>query len=638
MDEKKILRCVCYTRKSHEEGLEQSYNSLDAQRESVENYVASQKSNGWVLLPEHYDDGGFSGGNMERPALKQLLADVEAGKLDIIVVYKMDRLSRSLLDFMKLAEMLEQHNVSFVSVTQDINTSTSAGRMMLNILMTFCQYEMEICTERIKDKIAMSKRRGKHCGGPPLLGYDADSESKKLVVNSEEAKTVKLAFELYCQLGSSKQVAIELNKRGLRTKIWTSKKKRRIHPGRYFDQSMIQRMLSNHLYIGKVHHRGEFYQGEHKAIIEQKLWDDAQKIVAENRNSIGYAKKEMESPFKGLLKCGYCGGALGITYTQRHNRRYTYYICIKDEKRAISECPLSSIPTGETDRIILQQLNAIFKTPSMLAKVYAAALEDEASEEKKMRERKEKLLKEQNEMRKKILKSDNAGLFELKHQLNAVETEIAELEKTLSAIRECRISNRDITDAFESTDALWEELFPLERYRLARLLIERIEVTRKTLKMEIKTHGVTALVKELQSGNPENFRAKGQDAQTVSIEIPVTIKYKKGRKVIIAPDSEVPENQSPVQETLFQALTRAHSWLDLIESGEAATVTQLAEKLNLDKSYVGKIFRLINLAPDIQEMLIRGDEPDGLTLNQLRGTIPADWNEQRQIFGILPQQ
>ena len=618
-----VKRCAVYTRKSNENGLEQEFNSLDAQRDAAENYIASQKANGWQLLPEKYDDGGFSGGNMERPALKKLLANVKAGLIDIIVVYKLDRLSRSLLDFMKLAEMLEQHNVSFVSVTQDINTSTSAGRMMLNILMTFSEYERLVIGERIRDKVAGAKRRGKYCGGPPLLGYDLDGETKKLIINKSEAKTVKLAFESYARTGSSLKVAMELNEKGLRTKNWKSKKGK-IHPGNAFDQGVVQRMVSNQVYIGKVHHRGEYFNGEHKGIIDQNLWDNVQALLAENRTAEGYEKSRMESPFKGLLKCGYCGGSLGITYTQKHDRRYTYYVCIKDDKKAISECPLSSLPTGEVDRMILQQLSTIFKTPTMLANVYSAAIEDMVKNKKELLERKTELAKE-------LVKMKAAEMTE-SMEFQTIEKEIAELETELKMHKDCELSRKDISDAFESLEGLWEELFPVERYRLAHLLIEKIAITRNSMKVEIKTHGVKSLVMEIQAGNPEAF--PDPECQTLMLEIPIKIKHKHGRKVIIAPESEIPENQTPVQETIFQALSRAHTWLDLIESGEVATVTQLAEKLNLDKSYVGKIFRLVNLAPDIQEAIIRGDEPDGLSLNRLRELVPAEWDKQREIFGI----
>ncbi|MFA7186016.1 MAG: recombinase family protein, partial [Victivallales bacterium] len=350
--EAKIKRCVIYTRKSTEKGLEQDYNSLDAQRESAENYIKSQKENGWRLIPEHYDDGGYSGGNTERPALKRLMDDIKAGGIDIVVIYKLDRLSRSLLDFMNLAEFFEQHNVSVISVTQDINTSTSSGRMMLNILMTFCQFEREILVERIKDKIAGAKRRGKFCGGVPILGYNV--EDKRLMINSKEAKLIREIFTTYTKLGSGFEVARILNGKGCHTKSWTSKKGK-FHPGNKFIPKDIYHILNNPLYIGMVQHNGNVYEGEQEAIIDKKLWDKVQYLLKENSKCpAGESKNHIAAPFKGLLVCGYCGGAFGITYTKKRDRRYMYYICIKDNSRADRECPLQRFAAGDIDRIILR--------------------------------------------------------------------------------------------------------------------------------------------------------------------------------------------------------------------------------------------------------------------------------------------
>jgi site-specific DNA recombinase len=639
MGDEKILRCAAYTRKSHEDGLEQEFNSLDAQREAAENYIASQKANGWEILPEKYDDGGFSGGNMERPALKRLLADVKAGKVDIIVVYKLDRLSRSLLDFMKLAEMLEQYNVSFVSVTQDINTSTSAGRMMLNILMTFAQYEREILAERIRDKIAGAKRRGKHCGGPPLLGYDVNPDTKKLLVNKEDAKIIRLIFQRYIELGSARDVAKELNRKGLKSKTWKSKKGR-LHKGGVFTPAMIYRTLANSIYAGMVHHNDKVFPGEHKAIIDQKLWDKVKSLMETNRNSRGFVKKEIESPFKGLLKCGYCGGALGITYTQKKDRRYTYYVCIKNESKAENNCPLARVPTGEIDRVILNQLSSIFRSPTLLANTYATARKQEFEEINNLRERKKELVLEQEKIRQAIIEEDVGDLAELTKKLKNMGKEIDEIERELINFESLEISNHDISEAFGSIDTLWGELFPAERYRLAHLLIEKIIVLKDKLKMEIKTHGMTSLVRELQAEDFAQINVQDSSLQTISIDIPIRIKRKCGRKVIIAPDMENGEKDavSPLQDSLVKNLARAHAWMEILETGEVATATQLAEKLSFDKSYVGRILRLVNLAPEIQEAIISGNEPDGLSMNKLRGFIPADWQEQKEIFGFKEVQ
>ena len=277
-------RCAVYTRKSHEDGLEQEFNSLDAQRDAAVNYIASQKANGWQLINESYDDGGFSGGNTNRPALQRLLQDVRAGKVDIVVVYKIDRLSRSLIDFATVLAEFSKYNVGFCAVTQDISSATSTGRMMLNILMTFAQYEREIIAERIKDKLSASKRKGKYVGGLLPLGYDADSEAMKIIINQEEAESVKLIFSEYVRTGSLKQVQRLLEERNIRTKAWTSKKGI-AHGGNPIKLPVLRNMLINPIYIGKLRYQGKIYDAEHKGIISPELWQKAQAALKANKRS-----------------------------------------------------------------------------------------------------------------------------------------------------------------------------------------------------------------------------------------------------------------------------------------------------------------------------------------------------------------
>ena len=279
--ERKLIRCAIYTRKSHEEGLEQEFNSLDAQRESAEAYIESQRMQGWRALPDRYDDGGFSGGNRERPGLQRLLTDMDAGKVDVIVVYKIDRLSRSLLDFMKMIERFNQTGVSFVSVTQHFNTTDPTGRMFLGILITFAQYEREDIAERIRDKVAAAKRRGKYCGGPAILGYDVDREQKKLLVNPDEARLVKHIFPRFTQLASARALAAELNEQGYHTKSWTTKKGKH-RSGSPWNTGHIYRLLGNRLYVGQVAHKGKCCPGEHEAIVSKELWEKVKAALSEN--------------------------------------------------------------------------------------------------------------------------------------------------------------------------------------------------------------------------------------------------------------------------------------------------------------------------------------------------------------------
>ncbi len=262
-------RCAIYTRKSSEEGLEQEFNSLHAQREACEAYIASQRSEGWVLVRDQYDDGGISGGTLERPGLKQLLADIEDGLIDVVVVYKIDRLSRSLMDFSKLVEVFDRNGVTFVSVTQSFNTTTSMGRLTLNILLSFAQFEREVTAERIRDKVRASRMKGMWMGGYVPLGYDV--KDRKLVVNEDEAATVRGIFERFVEVGSATVLARELRRKGLRNK-----------QGTLVDKGYLYRVLMNRVYRGDAVHKGKAYPGEHQAIIDQKLWDQVHAILRES--------------------------------------------------------------------------------------------------------------------------------------------------------------------------------------------------------------------------------------------------------------------------------------------------------------------------------------------------------------------
>src|SRR5438874_4564191 len=266
------LRCAIYTRKSTEEGLEQNFNSLHAQRESGEAYIRSQQQSGWVALEKHYDDGGCSGANLERPALQRLLDDVAARRIDVVVVYKVDRLSRSLLDFARLIGVFEQGGVSFVSVTQDFNTTTSMGRLTLNILLSFAQFEKEIISERTRDKLGAARRKGKWIGGIPILGYGVGVGGGRLVVNAAEAERVREIFAIAAGADSLQATQQEIERREWKTKEWTTRKGRR-HAGKPFCKTTLRALLGNVLYIGSIRHKGTIYPGEQAAIVEPEVWE-----------------------------------------------------------------------------------------------------------------------------------------------------------------------------------------------------------------------------------------------------------------------------------------------------------------------------------------------------------------------------
>jgi site-specific DNA recombinase len=503
---KKVLHCAIYTRKSHEEGLEQEFNSLDAQRESAEAYIESQKLLGWKALPDRYDDGGYSGGTMERPALQRLLADIDAGKVDVIVVYKIDRLSRALLDFTKMIDMFNDREVCFVSVTQQISTTDSTGRMMLNVLMTFAQYEREVIAERIRDKVAAAKRRGKYCGGVPILGYDVDRESKKIVVNPEEAKVVQYIFRRFIQLGSAKNMGRELNEQGYRTKSWTTKKGK-VRKGVRWNTGHIYRLLNNRVYIGEIVHKSESYPGEHEAIIDRKTWDKVQAVLADNKPvKVSMARTKMVAPLKGVIRCGHCGCAMGPTYSRRKNRQYTYYICQKDAKRTVSRCPIKRVPAGDIEQAVVEQLSAVFRTPTLVAKTYFTAREIESTEKERLIRQKLQLEEDLTQARQQAIElmkpgNDQPGKDEALATVNRkavdLSRQLAGVAARCRAYQDSSITEQDVSEAFSNVETFWKDLFPVERNRLIRLLVEKVEIRETGIDMELKTNGLTTLITEL---------------------------------------------------------------------------------------------------------------------------------------------
>ncbi len=355
------LRCAVYTRKSTDEGLDKEFNTLDAQREACEAYVASQRAEGWLLLRDRYDDGGFSGGTLERPALQRLLTDIEQDRIDVIVVYKIDRLSRSLMDFAKLVEAMEAHGVTFVSVTQSFNATTSMGRLTLNILLSFAQYEREIIGERIRDKVAASKARGMWMGGKVPLGYDV--ADRKLIVNEPEAARVRRVFELFVETGSGVETV-----RQLQTERVTAKS------GRPLDKGDVYKLLNNRTYIGEVTHKGNTYRGEHQAIVALELWDRVHAILQVSpRTRAGQNRQHAPALLKGLI-FGLDGRALSPTHCVKRGRQYRYYVAQRVLKG--ESCPpdlLRRVSAAEIEAVVVDQVRALLRQPEVVVGTWRAA-------------------------------------------------------------------------------------------------------------------------------------------------------------------------------------------------------------------------------------------------------------------------
>ncbi len=394
------LRCAVYTRKSTEEGLDQEFNSLDAQREACEAYVASQKAEGWVLVPDRYDDGGYSGGNLERPALKRLMADVESRRIDILVVYKIDRLTRSLMDFSKLIEVLDRSSATFVSVTQSFSTTTSMGRLTLNVLLSFAQFEREVTGERIRDKVAASRKKGMWMGGWAPLGYDI--KDRKLVVNAKEAAHVRFMFERFVRLGSVTKLIPILATEGIKAKS-----------GKPVDKGYLYRIITNSVYVGEARHKGTSYPGEHKAIVDRKLWDRVQAILKESpRKRAANSRARTPALLKGLI-FGPNGTAMTPSHTRRNGKLYRYYVDMDVLKRGAEPGPASRLAAGDVERAVIDQLRAILRAPEIIVRTWRSA-------------------------RPKI------------------DT----------------ITEAEVREALEQLDPLWNELFPAEQARIVWLLVE----------------------------------------------------------------------------------------------------------------------------------------------------------------------
>lgn len=349
------IRCAIYTRKSTEEGLDQEFNSLQAQREAAEAFIKSQRHLGWTAVPQHYDDGGFTGANLDRPALQNLLEHVEARRIDCVVVYKVDRLSRSLLDFARLMGVFEQRSVSFVSVTQQFNTTTSLGRLTLNILSSFAQFERELISERTRDKMSAARRKGKWTGGIPVLGYDVDPRGGRLLVNELEAGRVREIFELYREHRSLALVLEELHRRQWTTKSW--KRKDGSHrQGSAFSRCTLARLLTNAVYTGRVEHKGALLPGEHDAIVASDVWQEVRDGIHRGANAA--VRTRQNALLRGILFCKACGQGMLPTYTSKGDRRYRYYVCRPASERSRSECAVKSIAARRIEESVVTQVRS----------------------------------------------------------------------------------------------------------------------------------------------------------------------------------------------------------------------------------------------------------------------------------------
>jgi site-specific DNA recombinase len=573
-DQKPVMRCAIYTRKSSEEGLEQSFNSLDAQRESCEAFISSQRHEGWRVVATRYDDGGFSGGTMERPALKRLLDDVAANKINVIVVYKVDRLTRNLADFAKIVEALDAKEVSFVSVTQQFNTTTSMGRLTLNILLSFAQFEREVTGERIRDKIAASKKKGMWMGGLVPLGYDLDG--RKLVPNPKEAELVSKIFSLYLELGCVRKLAERLDREKIRTKVWITRTGARLG-GVAFARGALYHVLRNRLYLGETRHRDLWYPGEHASIVPRALWDRVQAQLNSNlrrrRNQVrGWAS----SLLTGLVEDEH-GTRYTPSFTVKRGRRYRYYVSQLAIKNTVSEGNgLTRVPAQELENRVLEKLRAFLQSD---AEVF-----------------------------------DGLSLL---GERPAVASRLVTAAKQL-AMRLVSMSSQDLRDLLASF--IW-------RITIHENKIE-IKIGSRELRQQLESGG------KIKSAS---VPVQNPVAPSDLISLTVEAKRKRcgGEVHLVVPPSSSVSREHP-KLPLIKALARAQGWYEKVVQGKAFDMRSLSRDAGLTERYVGKVFRCAFLAPDIVEAILAGRQPQDLNFDKLCQNLPLSWVEQREQLGFSP--
>jgi site-specific DNA recombinase len=509
------VRCAVYTRKSTEEGLEQNFNSLDAQREAALAYIQSQRHEGWKCLPARYDDGGFTGGNMDRPALKRLLADVEAGQIDSVITYKVDRLSRSLLDFARIIGIFEKHHVSFVSITQQFNSATSMGRLVLNVLLSFAQFEREIISERTRDKIAATRRKGKWSGGLPILGYDVDPQVLRLVVNLKEAARVRAIFDLYLEHQALLPVVRELERRGWQTKAWVTRKGRKMG-GQPFTKTNLHKLLTNATYAGKLRYKTELHKGEHAAIVDPVKWQKVQDLLHGNHHGGALLTRNGSGAIlKGLLHCLPCGCAMTPTHATKGGKRYRYYVCSVAQKRGYDRCPSQSVPAGQMERIVVEQIAKSGQDAERLKKILTEASKQRhaclaaVESERRRLERELKILTESLPPESGDRKKQPAdGLEAIRENIGHVERRLAGMQEQTLALQQPAPEAEPAARALAALELRFGVLPVIEQARLIHLMVRRIDYdgAQGKLALSLDPAGLVAVLEEQAKQDPETSK------------------------------------------------------------------------------------------------------------------------------------
>lgn len=470
------VRCAIYTRKSVTEGLDQDFNSLDAQREAAEAFIKSQQHEGWVSDETRYDDGGFSGGDTDRPALQRLLKDIKSGLINCVVVYKVDRLSRSLLDFAQMVDVFDKYEVSFVSVTQQFNTNSSMGRLTLNVLLSFAQFEREVIGERTRDKMSAARRKGKWVGGTPFLGFDV--VDKKLIINEREAQKVRKLFDIYLETQSLAEAVKEADKRQIQTKEWVTQKGIR-KGGKRYSKSTLHGLLVNYAYIGKIFYENKVYEGEHDEIVDEQVFHRVQTLLNANNQNPTKTRNKSNALLKGILHCE-CGSLMCHTHTKKKNGAvYRYYSCLRKIKEGRNACDCQAIPAGEAEEFVVDQIAALGNDPVLQKQVLNQFMDKQQDACATLLKQKKGLARDMARLDRAMQqaierKEPSSKLVLLEEQLRETKLARIKIETEFDELSNNALEHPEILHAIQSFYPIWQTLKHAERIRLFALLIEKI--------------------------------------------------------------------------------------------------------------------------------------------------------------------
>ena len=676
------VRCAIYTRKSCEDGLELEYNSLENQYDACAGFVKSHEADGWFVINKRYDDGGFSGGSLDRPALKELLNDVNLGLIDKIIIYKLDRISRSNMDYYKLADILQRKNVDIEIATQQFDRSTSIGRFSFGMMLNFAQLEREMTSDRIKEKIRKQQSLGMWTGGITPIGYDV--VDKKLIVNEYEANIVKTIFNTYYKTKSINFVLDVLNKNNFKTKLFVSKSSSYTRGGANFNRGSIYKILNNKIYIGKIENKviNKVFDGLHEAIIDEELFNQVQEILKENMNTKIYdivddavnnnstesikkylPKKNSKMPYllKGMMRCECCNSILTPVFTTKKKSgiSYRYYKPNKAIKHSTS-CKIGNIPAEQIENIVLNQLYNVLSSPSIINGVVETI----------------------NEFKSNSLKS-NANINN-NIDNNSIDNNNINVDNTINIDNNptnsiLNITESEIIKSLKNIQAVWNELFPKEQMQIVRVIIKEIIISEFNVKIIFSNQNITNLLidagmvdvskinnnsssnnsnsaNELEdilniklNNDDNNISSNNSNTKTANyfheVNIPVDFRYKAGRSFITTPagkdisivNANIKRVSSCNQNDLavISALLKAESWKKEIET-KNINISYISKRENKTITYITRILNLSFLAPDIKKAILCQQTKLGITLLDLyKCANEVNWNEQRELLNML---